>query len=85
MNKTALIFLTGGLLLLTGCAQRYVMTLSNGQRIWSKGKPHLVEGFFVYKDGSGHDAKVQAYYVREVAPQSMATDPNAAFKPVSSR
>lgn len=84
MNKTVLIFFAG-LLLLTGCAQHYVMTLSNGQRLWSKGKPHLVEGYYFYKDGSGHDVKVQAYYVREVAPQSMASDPNAAFKPVSSR
>lgn len=84
MNKT-LLFFFAGLLLLTGCAQHYIMTLSNGERLWSKGKPHLVEGFYVYKDGSGHDAKVQAYFVREIAPQSMATDPNAPFKPVSSR
>lgn len=84
MNKIVLILLSG-VLFLTGCARNYVMTLSNGEHIWSKGKPHLVEGFYVYKDASGHDAKVQSYFVREIAPPSMVTDQNAAFKPVSSK
>ncbi len=84
MNKTVLILLSG-VLFLTGCARNYVMTLSNGERIWSKGKPHLVEGIYFYKDASGHQQRVQAYFVREIAPPSMVTDQNAAFKPVSSK
>lgn len=84
MNKTALIFLAG-LLLLTGCARNYVITLRNGEHLSTKGKPHLVEGFYVYKDGLGRNVKVQAINVREIAPPSMVTDQNAAFKPVSSR
>lgn len=84
MKKTALIFL-GGLLLLTGCAQTYVITLSNREYVTTKGKPHLVDGFYVYKDPLGRDGKVQAIRVREIAPRSMVTDENAAFKPVSSK
>lgn len=84
MKKIVLVS-AASLLLLTGCARNYVITLSNGQHIWSKGKPHLVEGIYYYKDASGHDAKVQQYFVREIAPPSMVTDQNAAFKPVSSK
>ena len=84
MNKTVMIFFAG-LLLLTGCARNYVITLHNGEHVWSKGKPRLVEGFYVYKDASGHDAMVRAITVREIAPPSMVTDQNAAFKPVSSK
>jgi hypothetical protein len=84
MNKTVLVLLAS-VLFLTGCARNYVMTLSNGERIWSNGKPHLVDGIYFYKDASGHPAKVQAYFVREIAPPSMVTDQAAAFKPVSSK
>ena len=79
MNKTVLVLLSA-VLLLTGCARTYVMTLSNGQRIWTKGKPKRLDGFYVYKDPSGQEGRVQAYNVREIAPPSMATDPNAPFK-----
>jgi hypothetical protein len=84
MNKTAFIFLAG-LLLLSGCAQTYVITTSSGEHISTKGKPHLVNGFYVYKDPFGQPGKVQAIVVREVAPTSMVTDETAGFKPVSSR
>lgn len=84
MNKTALFFVAG-LLLLTGCAQTYVMTLNNGERITAKGKPHRVGGFYVYKDPSGRQGAQKAILVREIAPASMVTDETAAFKPVSSR
>lgn len=83
-SKIVLILLAN-LLFLTGCARNYIITLSNGEHIWSKGKPRLQDGIYVYKDASGHNATVQAYYVREIAPPSMVTDQNAAFKPVSSK
>jgi hypothetical protein len=84
MNKTAMIFFAS-LLLLTGCARNYVITLRNGEHIWTRGKPRQVEGFYVYKDASGNKTAVKAIMVREIAPPSMVTDQNAAFKPVSSR
>jgi hypothetical protein len=74
-----------GLLLLTGCARTYVLTLSNGDRIQTHGKPRLEKGFYYYKDASGRDASpVFSGRVSEIAPASMAS-PNAAsvFKPVS--
>src|SRR5678815_6026297 len=45
----ALIFLSG-LVLLTGCASHYVITLNNGGRISTTSKPKLVHGAYVFKD-----------------------------------
>jgi hypothetical protein len=84
MKQSVFIFFAG-LLLLTGCAHGYVITLNNGDRIWTHGKPHQQGGVFVYKDLSGHQASVNALRVREIAPRSMVTDENAGFKPVSSK
>jgi hypothetical protein len=84
MNKTTSIFFAG-LLLLTGCARNYVITLHDGEHIRTKGKPHLVEGYYVFKDGLGREATVRANSVREIAPPSMVTDQTASFKPVSSK
>lgn len=76
-----------GLLILTGCAQHYVLTLSDGERIRTGSKPRLERGFYYFKDASGHDARpVFAGRVREVAPASMASpDPTSAFRPVQSK
>lgn len=84
MNKTVLIFLAA-LLFLTGCAQTYVITLNNRERIPTRGKPRLVGGLYVFKDISGRNESVQAITVHEIAPRSMVTDETAAFKPVSSK
>jgi len=75
------------LLILTGCAQHYVLTLSDGERIRTGSKPRLERGFYYFKDASGHDARpVFAGRVREVAPASMATpDPTSAFRSVPSK
>jgi hypothetical protein len=74
-----------GLLLLSGCARTYVLTLSNGDRIQTHGKPRLDRGFYYYKDASGRDAApVFSGRVTEIAPASMASpNPSSAFKPVS--
>jgi hypothetical protein len=84
MNK-ALLLLLGGVLILSGCARSYIMTLNNGSRIQTSGKPHLDRGFYYYKDALGHDATpVFSGSVREVAPASMATkDESSVFKPVT--
>ena len=57
---------------LTGCANRYVITLNNGSRITTKGKPHLENGAYAYKDTKGEPGSVFAGSVREVAPASMS-------------
>jgi hypothetical protein len=76
-----------GLLVLSGCARGYVVTLNDGERIQTFNKPRLERGFYYYKDASGQDAPpVFSGRVREIAPASMASpDPNSAFKPVSSK
>jgi hypothetical protein len=77
----------GAILVLTGCARTYTVTLSNGERIVTSNKPHLVKGFYYFKDSSGRDARpVFSGSVREIAPTSMASpDPASAFRPVSSK
>ncbi len=76
-----------GILLLTGCARNYVLTLSNGDRIRTASKPKLVNGFYYYKDGSGRDGRpVFSGSVTEIAPASMcAENANAQFKSVQTK
>lgn len=75
------------LFVLSGCAQTYVITLTNGERIRTHGKPHLDRGFYYYKDSSGHDGEpVSSGRIREIAPASMASpDASSMFKPVSTK
>ena len=83
--KPLLLPALAGLLLMTGCARTYVLTLNNGDRIRTHGKPRLERGFYYYKDASGRDANpIFSGKVTEIAPASMAS-PNQAsvFKPVS--
>ncbi len=54
-----------------GCARHYVITLTNGSRVSTKGKPHLEGGYYVYKDVLGQKNWVSAGRVSEVAPASM--------------
>jgi hypothetical protein len=86
MTKTFVPALVG-LLLLTGCSHDYVLTMGNGDRIRTAGKPRLVNGFYYFKDGSGREARpVFSGSVREIAPASMASDnQTSAFKPVQSK
>ena len=65
--------------LLTGCARNYVITMSNGARITTKGKPKLQNGSYVFKDASGQPAQVSAGRVREIAPASMSTVEGSQF------
>jgi hypothetical protein len=83
--KPLLLPVLAGLLLMSGCARTYVLTLKNGDRIQTQGKPRLEKGFYYYKDASGRDATpVFSGRVTEVAPASMASpNPNSAFKNVS--
>jgi hypothetical protein len=74
------------LLLLSGCARTYVITMMNGDRYMAYSKPKLdSNGFYHYKDATGKEARpVFASRIREIAPPNMVSDPNAGFKPVHS-
>ena len=75
-----------GLLLLTGCARNYVISLTNGDRLNASSRPKLENGYYHYKDASGREARpIFASRVREIAPASMVTDPNASFNAVQSK
>jgi oligoendopeptidase F len=84
--KKFLWLLPAGLLVLSGCARGYVMTLDNGTRLRTASKPHLVNGFYYYKDAMGNTAEpVFSSRVTEIVPASMAPkEQTLTFKPVSS-
>ncbi len=75
--------LLAGLLVLTGCASHYVITLTNGAALTTTSKPQLREGAYHFKDAKGQESAVSAGRVREIAPASMAGDNNRP-KPKSS-
>jgi hypothetical protein len=58
--------------LLTGCAHRYDMTLTNGARITNVSKPefHRDEGTYYYKDVTGKVHHVNSGHVVEIKPHS---------------
>ncbi len=60
------------LLLLAGCAHRYDITLTNGERITNVTKPvrDREKGVFTYKDVAGHDHYVSAGRVVDIGPHS---------------
>ena len=63
------------------CTRHYVITLTNGTRVTTKGKPKLQEGSYTFKDARGQPAMVPAGRVREIAPASMANDKKSQFNP----
>ena len=77
--------LLAGLLVLTGCAHGYVLTLNNGQHVAAKNKPRLDRGFYYFKTPSGQPMAVFAGRVREVAPANMVSDDQPKFVPVRSK
>jgi hypothetical protein len=82
MKKISL-YLFLGMLCLCGCSSRYVLTLNNGSQVGTTTKPQLRNGTYYFKDVSGQDASVPAGRVREVAPASMAGQPQSQFNPSS--
>jgi len=71
MKRLPLLLLIG-CALLAGCASRYAITLTNGNRLNAVGKPRLEGGSYVFKDTKGQTIYLPAGRVREVAPASMA-------------
>lgn len=77
-----------GCLLLSGCARHYVLTLNNGSQVDAWGKPKLVNGSYQFKDAQGRERQVSSSRVNEIAPASMAHDPQQTLpstKPAKKR
>ncbi len=55
---------------LTGCAGRYNMTLTNGNIITTRGKPKLddTKRVYLYKDSQGRPGSVPVFRVQEIEP-----------------
>lgn len=61
-------------ILVAGCASRhYTITLNNGNRITTQGKPRLDHGNYIFKDTKGQLQSVASGRVREVAPANMTS------------
>jgi major membrane immunogen (membrane-anchored lipoprotein) len=57
-------------LLLTGCAQSYVLRLNNGREIIAATKPKSDgHGWYRFKDADGKEVKVNELRVREIEAQ----------------
>jgi len=72
--KTTVSVIILALFLCAGCATRYNITLSNGEVISAKGKPHYDKsrGIWIYKNAAGQLCKVPGGSVTEIAPRSMS-------------
>jgi hypothetical protein len=79
--KRTWVLLSIGLIALCGCAQHYVMKLSNGVQVTTPHKPKLIHGAYHYKDSTGKERTVSAGRVREIEPASMAREEQQTFKP----
>ena len=65
----------------SGCASHYVITLSNGMQIDTKGKPKLKDNSYTFKDALGRESSISAGRVSQIAPASMAKDSHSTFNP----
>ena len=70
-----------GLLVLSGCANHYVIKLTNGAELTTASKPQLKDGAYHFKDAKGQDRAVAAGRVREIAPASVAAEEKKAKPP----
>ena len=68
--KFATLFALLSIILFAGCAQRYRVTLTNGNTITAHNKPRLnaERSAFVFKDRNGQQMVVPTGKVREIAP-----------------
>jgi hypothetical protein len=69
------------LVLLCGCAQYYVIKLSNGTQITAVGKPKLKGSHYEYKNISGQKQSISEGRVTEIEPNSMAKREKSHFIP----
>ncbi|HEV2390760.1 MAG TPA: YgdI/YgdR family lipoprotein [Verrucomicrobiae bacterium] len=62
--------------LVCGCANTYVMKLTNGIQLTTSGKPKLKGANYHYKDAQGRDNVIPQSRVEEIEPASMASHEN---------
>jgi hypothetical protein len=57
-------------LLLTGCVQRYQITLTNGNTITTRGKPKLNKetGAYMFNDTEGKPSSLPAFRIKQIEP-----------------
>ncbi len=90
-GRLALLFRAGklfvpvllSLLILTGCARRYRITLNNNHIISTTTKPKLNKrgDAFVFKDGLGKPMALPAGVVKQIEPESHKPVEDPMFKP----
>ncbi len=68
-----------GTLLGAGCANRYLITTTDGMKLVTASKPKRVQDWFVYKDATGTNVYINAMRVRVIEPYSS----KAAGKPLT--
>jgi Bacterial protein of unknown function (DUF903) len=67
-------------LLLAGCALHYDVTLGNGAVVRAKTKPKLdPRGFYVFKDLSGREIRVNRMRVREIQAVRAGSKPSTSY------
>ena len=81
MQKIKLLLVLGLAAALCGCAQTYVMRLSNGSQIVSANKPKLKGATYYFKDATGKVNTLPQSRVVEIEPTSMAKEETESFKP----
>jgi hypothetical protein len=85
MKKITLVLLLAAAC--AGCATRYHVTLSSGDVITAKGKPHLSKDktVWLFTDASGKPAGIPAGNVTQIAPASMDSGSPTKFVPATSK
>lgn len=68
-------------MLASGCARYYQITLQNGHKITTQGKPKYENGKYVYRDINGQTNSVSGGSVRIVEPQPRGYTEDSNFNP----
>jgi hypothetical protein len=68
------------LVLLPGCAQHYVVKMSNGVQFVTASKPKLKGGSYYFKDAQGTPQSVSQGRVAEIYPASRAKEQKSFFR-----
>src|SRR5215470_3554194 len=58
----------------SGCANQYVIKLSNGTELIAPSKPHLKGANYYYKDARGQEVAIPQSRVTQIAPASMVEE-----------
>jgi hypothetical protein len=80
MRKTFLAVLLVSLFV-AGCSNHYQITLNNGNRITTLGKPKFENGYYRFQDINGQTNWISTTRVRQIEPQPRGYSEDNAFKP----